>query len=54
MPNGDYEITIDGSGSGSISTKYNYTHWGSPTDVTNYKLVKVEKDGETVKVKLKD
>jgi hypothetical protein len=54
MPNGDYEITIDGSGSGSISTKYNYTHWGSPTDVTNYNLVKVEKDGETVKVKLKD
>jgi hypothetical protein len=54
MPNGDYEITIDGSGSGSISTKYNYTHWGSPTDVTNYKLVNITKDGEKVNVKLKD
>lgn len=53
-PNGSYNVTINPDGSGSAVQNVDVTHWGSPTEVSSYKLVKIEKDGETVKVKLKD
>jgi hypothetical protein len=53
-PNGTYDITINPDGTGSATQNVDVVHWGSPTDVTNYKLVKIEKEGETVKIKLKD
>lgn len=53
-PNGSYNVTINPDGSGSAVQNVDITHWGSPTEVSSYKLVKIAKDGETVKVKLRD
>lgn len=51
-PTGGYSIYFDSEGTAVASPDIDVKHWGSPTDVTNYKLVKIAKDGETVKVKL--
>jgi hypothetical protein len=53
-PNGTYAVTINSDGTGSATQNLDVIHWGSPTDVTNYKLVTIKKEGEIVKVKLKD
>ena len=51
-PNGSYNITINSDGSGSASQNMDVTQWGSPTNVMNIKLVRIEKDGQEVKMDL--
>jgi hypothetical protein len=52
-PTGGYTVSVTGSGTAIASPDIDVKHWGSPTGVTNYALVKISKDGETVKLKLK-
>lgn len=53
-PTGGYTVTVNADGSGYATADMDIKHWGSPTNVSNYALVKISEDGETVKVKLKD
>ncbi len=52
-PTGNYNITISSDGYGSATQTVDVRNWMSPRDILNHQFVKVEKDGETVKVKLK-
>jgi hypothetical protein len=52
-PTGGYTVSVLGDGTAVASPEIDVKHWGSPTEVTNYALVKIEKDGEAVKIKLK-
>jgi len=51
---GSYNISINTDGSGTVTENMGVKHWGSPTNIDAYAFVKIDKDGETVKVKLKD
>ncbi len=53
-PTGGYTVSVNPDGTGSASPIMDVKHWGSPTNVSNYALVKISSEGETVKVKLKD
>jgi SdrD B-like domain len=52
-PTGDYTITSNGDGTGSATQIIDVKHWMSPADILNHQFVKIEKEGETVNVKLK-
>lgn len=52
-PTGGYTVSVTGDGTAIASPEIDVKHWGSPTGVTNYALVKISKDGENVKLKLK-
>jgi hypothetical protein len=53
-PTGGYSVTVNPDGTGSAIATMDVKHWGSPTNVSNYALVKISQEGEAVKVKLKD
>jgi hypothetical protein len=47
-----YTITVDEQGIGSVSPNIDVRHWGDKGDFASFKVVKVTKEGETVKLKL--
>jgi hypothetical protein len=53
-PTGGYTVTINPDGSGYAVQNIDVKHWGAPTNVSNYALVRISKEGEIVKVKLSD
>lgn len=52
-PTGDYTITVNSDGSGSAKQIIDVTHWMSPARILNHQFVKINKEGESVNVKLK-
>lgn len=53
-PTGDYSITVGSDGSASATQIIDVKNWMSPANVINHQFVKINKEGETVSVKLKD
>lgn len=53
-PTGGYTVSVYPDGSGSATPTMDVKHWGSPANVSNYALVRIETDGEKVRVKLKE
>jgi len=52
-PTGDYNITVSSDGYGSATQIMDIKNWMSPQDILNHQLVKIERDGEIVTIKLK-
>ncbi|MGV3638034.1 MAG: hypothetical protein ACO1NQ_10390 [Flavobacteriales bacterium] len=53
-PTGGYTVTVYPDGAGTATPTMDVRHWGSPTNVSNYALVRIAAEGEKVRVKLKD
>lgn len=51
-PTGEYNITVTPDGYGSATQVIDVKNWMSPQDILNHQFVKIEKEGDVVKVNL--
>lgn len=51
-PTGNYTVTVNADGTGSATQIIDVKNWMSPQNILNYKFIKINKEGETVSVKL--